>query len=360
MVRPLTWFLFLGIWGSLSAYATAWDVLAFRQPLGPALQLNLGRDAIWSALSLLLVQFGRRVPVATLSPPNWRALSLNLGAVFAAAALGLALAGAVTLGLSLGTRWNADPGLPWAALQMEFRNGLRPVLLAFGCLAGANQFYLVNARIRRQDVERAQLQAALAEARYQALLSRLQPHFLFNALNSIAALVRLDPEGAERMVELLGELMRLTLTASASPMVALRLELAMARTYLAIEQVRFPTRLDVEVAVPEALRDVKVPVFILQPLVENSLKHGLAPKARGGRIQIRAEREGDRLILVVQDDGTGFESAQEGTGLANTRARLALLYPGRQGLEIFTVYGRGTRVVVTIPILREGLEVALR
>ena len=350
MIRPPPWLLFLGIWGTLAVYATAWDVLAFQQPLGPALELNLGRDAVWAALSLLLIRLGRRVPVASLSLDSWRALVINAGAVFAAAAAGLTLAWALGLGLSLGARWNADPGLAWAALQVDFRNSLQSVLLAFGCVAGANQFYLVNQRIRARDVEHARLQTALAEARYQALLSRLQPHFLFNALNSIAALVHADPDGADRMVALLGDLMRMTLAASVSPMIPLRQELAMAQTYLAIEQVRFPSRLEVEVAVPEALRDIKVPVFILQPLVENSLKHGLAPQARGGRILIRAEREGDVLVLVVQDDGTGFNDAPEGTGLSNTRARLALLYPGHQGLELFTVPGRGTRVVVRIPL----------
>jgi LytS/YehU family sensor histidine kinase len=152
------------------------------------------------------------------------------------------------------------------------------------------------------------------------------------------------------MVAKLGDLLRLNLDAEATQEIPLEKEMTLVEAYLAIEKVRFQDRLQVEVVIPQDLQKAAVPKFILQPLVENALKHGLAPRARPGRLTLRAAREGEWLDLEVQDNGAGFDSVREGVGLRNTRARLLLLYHENQKLEIFSVPDKGTRIVVRIPL----------
>jgi signal transduction histidine kinase len=214
--------------------------------------------------------------------------------------------------------------------------------------------YFVEAKERESQA--ARLAAQLAEARLGALRMQLHPHFLFNSLNAITVLVRdQDTASAARMLELLSDVLRQVLRTDQAHEVSLADELGFLERYLAIEQVRFSDRLKVRLAVDDALRDSAVPAFVLQPLVENALRHGIARRADGGFVEISAERDGDVLVLSVTDNGPGVMSAEEsranggnGLGLANVRERLTTMYGPRATLELRSIAG-GTRAVVRLP-----------
>ena len=183
----------------------------------------------------------------------------------------------------------------------------------------------------RQARDREQLEARLERAQLQTLKLQLQPHFLFNTLNTITALIGVDPRVAERMVSGLSELLRLSLRNASEQEVPLSREIELLEHYVDIQQIRFRDRLTVTLEVePDALQAL-VPNFILQPLVENAIRHGIGPRAAPGHVDVRAYRENGSLHLRVADDGVGervrpFESTREGIGLGNTKARLEHLY----------------------------------
>jgi sensor histidine kinase YesM len=178
---------------------------------------------------------------------------------------------------------------------------------------------------------------------------QINPHFLFNTLHAISAMVERDPAGVRKMIARLSELLRHTTDARASDEVPLRDELDLLRRYVEIMQIRFQDRLTVEQRIDPASLECYVPNLILQPLVENALEHG-ASRAREGRIEIASERRDDVVVLTVRDNGPGVgsETPRAGVGLANTRARLAQLY-GAAGTLRLTSDGGGTTAEVTLP-----------
>jgi two-component sensor histidine kinase len=206
---------------------------------------------------------------------------------------------------------------------------------------------------RSQERERRALalSASLSRARLEALKMQLQPHFLFNALNAIAALVHSDPEAADEMLAALSDFLRLTLESVGEQEVPLRRELEFVERYLAIEQVRFGDRLRVTFDIPPETASALVPALILQPLVENAVRHGLEPRPGPGRIEIRAWIENGELYLAVRDDGPGLPVGtplREGVGLANTRARLRELHGPAGRLDLRDARD-GLLVVVALP-----------
>ncbi|HVG44672.1 MAG TPA: histidine kinase, partial [Longimicrobium sp.] len=212
---------------------------------------------------------------------------------------------------------------------------LREMIVYCGIVAaGIAREYSLRYRARQQDAvrlqaETARLQAQLAEARLAALRSQLDPHFLFNTLNAVSALVERDPRGVRRMIARLSELLRHSLEGAGEPVVTLRQELDFVGRYLEIMRIRFQGSLEVETRVDEAALDALVPNLILQPLVENAARHGVGRLRGTGRIEIGARREGGRVVLTVRDNGPGMDGgapAREGVGLSNTRERLAQLY----------------------------------
>jgi LytS/YehU family sensor histidine kinase len=181
---------------------------------------------------------------------------------------------------------------------------------------------------------------------------QLQPHFLFNTLHSVSALIHEDDEAADLMIARLSDFLRLVIEHAGGQEVALVQELEFLQRYLDIQQVRFQNRLRVTIDVsPEAL-DALVPNLVLQPLVENAIRHAVEPRAVGGRVEVTARQDGDDLRLTVRDDGPGLRpgSAQgAGVGISNTRARLEHLYGARQALEIANHSEGGVLVTVTFP-----------
>ena len=232
-------------------------------------------------------------------------------------------------------------------------------IMTYCAVVGAWYMLDFARRTREREVTALQLEARAAslesqmtEARLDALRMELNPHFLFNALNAIAGLVRRgDNPAAVEMLARLGDLLRLTLERQLAHEVPLARELELLDLYLEIERARFPDRLTVSIDAPPEVRAALVPTFILQPIVENAIRHGIAPFSEPGTVRITASRDGDQLALQVADTGPGFGSARPGSGvgLANPRARLRQLYSGAASLATGNAGAGGAVVTARLP-----------
>jgi len=269
-------------------------------------------------------------------------------AVLCVPLMALRLWGATVLGAP-GPHW--DMGLIWFVFPLQ----LFPLIAAaaLGLLVVSVQRERDGAVLRATlQAERATLQAELASARLQTLQLQLNPHFLFNALNSIASLVSTDMTKAEAAIDALASFLRASLSASRGEETTLEEELALVDAYLEIEMLRFEW-LTVDIDVPVALRSACIPAFVLQLLVENAIRHGLAPRRRPGRVLVVARRDGGRLQLCVSDDGVGpgSPSGREslGIGLQNVRARLAQLHGTEGTLTLESAAPEGTVATIRIP-----------
>src|SRR5258706_8555923 len=208
-------------------------------------------------------------------------------------------------------------------------------------------------RWRERELHAAELQHELVEAKLAALRMQLNPHFLFNTLHAVSALIHENPEAADRVLVRLSELLRITLDQSQPQEVALSEELAFLDGYLEIEQVRFSDRLQIEKKVEPEASEALVPFLILQPLVENAIRHGIEPREETGRLSIRASRSNGTLQLRVTDNGAGLNSGSsnsgEGIGLSNTRSRLRHLYGENYRLELVPAAGGGLEARIDLP-----------
>jgi LytS/YehU family sensor histidine kinase len=189
----------------------------------------------------------------------------------------------------------------------------------------------------------------------QSLRAQLQPHFLFNALNTISAFTETDPQIARRLMGQLGDLLRASLTHANRPVVSLGEELTFLDDYLAIESARFEGRITVSVKADDGLLQVLVPSFLFQPLVENAIRHGVAPRVSGGRVEVTAIRTGSTLTLRVRDDGVGLPEGWEfernaGVGLRNVASRLEHLYGRTDLLRVATNSFGGVDVQIDLPM----------
>jgi two-component system, LytTR family, sensor kinase len=217
----------------------------------------------------------------------------------------------------------------------------------------------------RLTAEAARLQAQLAEARLAVLSAQLNPHFLFNTLHAVSSLVERDPRGVRRMIARLSELLRVTLEGTNEQEITLERELTLLQLYLDIMQVRFQGRLVVDTHVDDDVMDALVPNFVLQPLVENAVMHGVSKVEGAGRIDLRARRAGDDIVITVRDNGPGLDETADGSGrargvpepmagtggvgLTNTRARLEQLYGTEQRLSLYRAAEGGTVAEIVLP-----------
>ncbi|HLM60535.1 MAG TPA: histidine kinase [Pyrinomonadaceae bacterium] len=212
-------------------------------------------------------------------------------------------------------------------------------------------------RAAQLEIEAAVLEKQLAQSQLDALKMQLHPHFLFNTLNSISVLMRDDAQAANRMLLRLSELLRIALKSESKQEISLRQELEFLGSYLEIEQTRFQDRLKVDFDIEKVALDAYVPNLILQPIVENAIRHGIAPRAEAGLIQVQVRRENGFVELSVKDNGVGLnetEGIKSGIGLSNTRKRLEKLYGEQYGFEISSPSTGGFQVKLKIPFHTNG------
>jgi two-component system, LytTR family, sensor kinase len=211
----------------------------------------------------------------------------------------------------------------------------------------------LRARTAQLQAQSAELQTQLAEARLAVLRTRLNPHFLFNTLNAVSALVAKDPRGVRDMIALLSELLRHALNDSREQEIPLREEVRLLRLYLEILEIRYQGQLETVVTVDPEVQDALVPNLVLQPLVENAMKHGIDRAGGHGTIEVLASRSGDDLVLTVRDTGpresTAARNGESGVGLRLARERLAELYGQQQQLELRPAAGGGMQARVILP-----------
>jgi two-component system, LytTR family, sensor kinase len=226
----------------------------------------------------------------------------------------------------------------------------------YGLILLLNQVFRYYRRYREGELRASQLETQLTQAQLQALKMQLHPHFLFNTLHSISALLHRDPDMADRMIARLGDFLRLTLDNSGAHEVSLEKELEFLKCYLDIERVRFQDRLTTSLDIEPRALDAPVPNLILQPIVENALRHGLAQRSAPGHLEISAKRYNGSLRIQVRDNGPGLAAVKgpgsgvrEGLGLSNTRARLEQLYGGAHRFSIEDAPGGGMVVTLEIP-----------
>lgn len=229
-------------------------------------------------------------------------------------------------------------------------------MLVYCLIVGVWQAYLYQRRYVSAELRMERLERNFSEARLNALRMQLDPHFLFNALNTISAQVEREPKLARGMIEHLGDLLRLSLQSQGKQEIPLTEELAFLEHYIAIQMIRFGDKLRIEKRIAPEVKHAFVPSLFLQPLVENAIRHGISKRARGGVITLIAERVESRLLIRVLDDGVGLAAGwcfenQTGLGLSVTRERIAGLHP--EGTSEFDVRRRsegGTEVVISFPM----------
>lgn len=241
------------------------------------------------------------------------------------------------------------------AVDNFFGRNLIDMVFYWGVLGCGYSFELYR-KYKNEQVKAAQLQSRLIEAELRALRQQLHPHFLFNTMNTISVLVReRRNDEAVTLLARFSALLRQTLESARVPEVTLRQELEFIARYVEIQQLRFADRLTVRTRIaPEAL-EARIPNLLLQPIVENAILHGVAPKNAVGTVEISAEIRADRLRIEVRDDGPGFAPSgpgrgREGIGLSNTRERLAKRYGDRGELHLASAPGQGTAVILVLPL----------
>jgi signal transduction histidine kinase len=352
--RPwIRWSLYFCVWTLLGLFFATQNYIGYAYVSGrqtswvQALTLALTEWYIWAALTPLILWLARGLAIER--DRWWRALSVHFvaGVVFALLHLGIYSWVASLIGWSSTSRLD-----PLELFRAFFLFKFHPNLLTYWAVVGISHALDYYRRYRERQVRAVQLEAQLAQAQLQALKMQIHPHFLFNTLHAIQALIQEDPETADEMIARLSDLLRMTLENPGSPEVTLQQELEFLQRYLEIEEIRFQDRLSVRFDIaPETLGD-RVPNMILQPLVENAIRHGIASRSVPGQVEIRAQRQNGLLCLKVCDNGPGLGEntvVKEGVGLTNTRARLSQLYGTACRLELESAASGGMMVTLLIP-----------
>jgi len=249
----------------------------------------------------------------------------------------------------------------WSLYPYFVRSMINTALMLYFIITFVSYTMIHYQRYRDEELRLAELEGQLARAQLETLKMQLHPHFLFNTLNSISALVKSDPEAADKMIARLGELLRITLDNEANQEIPLRKEIDFLNRYLEIQRMRFRDRLDVNLQIAPELLDALIPSLIIQPIVENAIKHGTSRLTDKGIITISAHRDGGKLCISVEDNGPGMKSGGvnkliQGRGLSNTAARLEKMYGQRQQLKFNYDHDRGMQVLIEIPFHEAALD----
>jgi signal transduction histidine kinase len=361
--RPLVkWIAIWALWTLVGFFFASQTALQNQLSENPTpfwrmLSWQLFSGYVWFALSPIILWLGRRFPFEN---GRWKTSApVHIVASFVIAFSQLAIDAFVLPELGYLRRYLSGSFLEnyrvFVLVNLHFS-----VAIYWGVLSiyEAIRYYR---KYRERELQTSQLEARLAMSRLQVLKMQLHPHFLFNTLNAISELIYKDPESAERMIGDLSDLLRMSFQNLEVQEITLKQELEFLRKYLEIEQMRFHDRLRVEMKIAPETLDAQVPNMILQPLVENAIKHGLAPRSEGGKIEIDAARSNGHLQITVSDDGIGVpfndvENLPEGVGLSNTRRRLKHLYGERHKFDLAaTAEKSGLKVNLTIPF-KESFE----
>jgi len=351
---PPLWSLILAAWlvpALLSAFSTYMQSRLDGEPPNWRWVVFNGLDwLIYALLTPLVFRASRRFPLKR--PHLARPIAIHIAGALALcvawAALGTILRLVIFPRAADLTAYKVWLGFAsWVFTTFPFGVGV------YFALVGIQHSFFYFAQARDRETQAARFAAQLSEARLGALRMQLNPHFLFNSLNAITVLVRdNNTADASRMLELLSDVLRQVLRTDETHETSLASELEFLERYLAIEHVRFSDRLRPRIAIDPAIARAAVPRFLLQPLVENALRHGIARRADAGVVEIGARREGEQLILTVRDDGPGLlttPNAPAGVGLSNTRARLEALYGAGATLEVANAEGGGVLATVRLP-----------
>ena len=241
-------------------------------------------------------------------------------------------------------------------LRNQYVSTFHSEVLTYWAVIGVSHAVNYYRKYREREIRASQLEAQLARAQLDALRMQLQPHFLFNTLNTISVLMKENVQLADQLLLRLSDLLRLSLKSTDNHEVTLREELEFLRNYLEIEQTRFQDRLTVRFDIDEQAVEAQVPNLILQPLVENAIRHAVAPQPGKSTVEIRALRSNGRIKLEVVDDGPGMPAVtnKNGIGLSNTRARLEKLYGPSHTFQLSPANGKGLQVTVTLPFHTAG------
>jgi hypothetical protein len=337
--------LYLLIWTMAASFFSMQSYLFYKSSggivhVGALLRFAFSEWYVWALLAPIAIWLARKLP---LGGDRWK---LNVAAHVAASCV-----------ISV-IHWQLNN---WSLHYLLKRPGplrlayvFQSNLITYWIVVGAISGYDYYKRYRHGELRAAQLSELLAHTHLEALLAQIHLHFLINTLNAISTLVNRDPEAADRMIARLSDLLRITLEEIGVQRAPLAKELEFLERYLEIEQARFADRLTVRFQIAPETLSAYLPYLILQPIVENSIRHGIAPRSRPGAILIRADRERDLLLLEVTDNGVGTSDASQpmqrkGTGLSNIQKRLENLYGGNCRFELKNLSTGGVQVTLAIP-----------
>ncbi|MDP3720241.1 MAG: sensor histidine kinase [Acidobacteriota bacterium] len=346
--------------GFFSAFAAFYFISTFTDKpagFGLLLSLNLTYWYSWAVLTPGILWLTRKFPFER---ATWKiAIPVHIAGVVVAVLLHVALA----VASRMATYWVVGESLDsWLMeFQQMFFLNFDWEMMTYWTIVGVGHALRYDSQARAKALSAAQMETRLVEAQLHTLQSQMQPHFLFNTLNTISALMHRDVEAADAMIARLSDLLRMSLQRIHVQEVELKEELDFLSKYLEIEQTRFRDRLSVVFDIQADTLDALVPNLLLQPLVENAIKHGIGPRPTPGQIVVRARRAGAMLELDVQDNGVGLSQARltdfnRGVGLSNTRSRLDHLYGSLHRFEFRQPAEGGLLVLIAIPMAELALE----
>ena len=346
---------FIGIVFTLQSYFTSYRSER-PMPFIDSLYLQMTWSYLWALATPLVLWASARLPIER---NNWIRSSLLHVPISILLSVFLTALGNILLWLY----WGYRAGKPFSFANMSrfvvanFSEGIG-IYLLIALTSYALDYYR---RYREGQLRTLQLEAQLSQAQLQALKMQLHPHFLFNTLHSISALLTKDVESARKMITRLGDFLRLTLENSGSQEVTLQQEMEFLSCYLEIERIRFQNRLVTRINLAEQTLDARVPNLILQPIVENAIRHGIAPRSTPGLIEIEAKQRNGALRIQVRDNGPGLSDHRtsvnlfkKGLGLANTETRLERLYGAAHLFDLSNNPDGGLVVTLEIPFHKDG------
>jgi len=350
----------MGFWAFLAALSAAGRLINPRGPeLSPEvasglLTLSFAEYSIWAVLTVPIFMLAHRFTVTAETGRRRILLFMTLGLVIAILVDTLLAQVRLHVLPPPPGRFRQPPSIIGNLLRFQFLYDYMVYLAVFAAALARDYFLRYQARLKETtqlQAQAAKLEAQLADARLTALRSQLNPHFLFNTLNAISSLVERDPRGVRKMIARLGELLRHTLEETESQEIALERELELLRRYLDIMEVRFQGKLEATVSADDDVKRALVPNLILQPLVENALKHGVSASDGRGRVEVSAVRSNDQVVMTVRDHGPGPGNAEKdnGVGLSNTVERLDQLYKSKQRFSLLPAPDGGTIAEIRLP-----------